>query len=563
LGVFGFLAVLISLPTPHSDYDVVSKLMDPRLLPATRACLRSVHLFVGFLGVLPADLNMLAIVGVKPFMASFRFAFHRDTAFEHPEGPTETALFESALPLVEAFERILRLVVECGGSAGAIRFADCHRFGTLFLEYLKRFHDWRVADGPNRIERVKSSLVMLHAGMALGPLHADNRARIQAEIGSLRYRLLKLAGEEELRAIDAECSTRPEFRDTMTRDQLAHELLLDPTFRLDTQFRKGAVRTPLTRGFWEQRRDELQQSPPSYESVFALFEEMRLRLLRMGGFGVYEAIDSSSIRAPDSALRWDGCVALVASATAILLRLRPGEAVCVRAAETEAAMRAAQPEQYARELVAALRFLFDAIMELEDSAPRLTFAPSVVEQGVECERERFDSQLADGTLTLERTAQWMRSAMRKEVETQAVRLLALVECTEDAYIRVHSAAMVGLVVDAVDPITRRECPETLLLDVDRLEHLRQEYRQVVAALTLSVMATRFLTETGNPMVDRPVILQIQAYLTDARPLDNPRATVDEIKAMLLRSSLKDDERDLCVRTVFASLGSEESMHALM
>jgi hypothetical protein len=99
--------------------------------------------------------------------------------------------------------------------------------------------------------------------------------------------------------------------------------------------------------------------------------------------------------------------------------------------------------------------------------------------------------------------------------------------------------------------------------VDRLEHLRQEYRQVVAALTLSVMATRFLTETGNPMVDRPVILQIQAYLTDARPLDNPRATVDEIKAMLLRSSLKDDERDLCVRTVFASLGSEESMHALM
>jgi hypothetical protein len=33
--------------------------------------------------------------------------------------------------------------------------------------------------------------------------------------------------------------------------------------------------------------------------------------------------------------------------------------------------------------------------------------------------------------------------------------------------------------------------------------------------------------------------------------------------MLLRSSLSDDARALCVRTVFASLGPEDSMHALM
>ena len=226
-------------------------------------------------------------------------------------------------------------------------------------------------------------------------------------------------------------------------------------------------------------------------------------------------------------------------------------------------MRTALPDQYARVLVAAVRSVFDGVEALEDSAPTLLTTPRVVEQGVEYERERFESKLADGSLTLERTARWMRSAIRREVDADAVGKLGLVEGTEEAYIRVHSAAMVGLVADAPGPITGRECPETLLLDVDRLERLRLDFRQAVAAMTLSVVATRFLMDADNLMVDRPVLLQIQAHLADARPLDAPQALIDEVTAMLLRSSLSDDARALCVRTVFASLGPEDSMHALM
>jgi hypothetical protein len=82
-------------------------------------------------------------------------------------------------------------------------------------------------------------------------------------------------------------------------------------------------------------------------------------------------------------------------------------------------------------------------------------------------------------------------------------------------------------------------------------------------MTLSVVATRFLMEAGNLMVDRPVLLQIQAHLAEARPLDAPQNLIHDLAAMLLRSSLADDARALCVRTVFASLGGEDSMHALM
>jgi hypothetical protein len=542
----------------YSDYAVVAKLMEPRVLLATKACLRYVHLFVAFPNGLPSDLNMLSTVGIKPFLAGLRFAFHKDTAFEQPDGAVETALFDSALALVDAFERILRLVVECGRSAGAIRFDEAHRFGTLFLSYLQRFQEWQRIDRPRRLENIKSSLVMLHAGLAYT---AGCQAQVQAEIKSLRHRLLKLAGEEAVRAIDAECGSLPAFRERMAKDQLAHELLLDPTFRLDTPFRKGAFGTHLSRGFWEQRQLELERSPPLYDGVFALCEEIRLRLLRMGGFGVCEAVLSESIRAPDSALHWDGCIALVGAAIAILQRLRPGEDMGW--AEIEARMRTTPSDHYARVLVAALRSVFDCIEALEHFAPALRTAPRVVEQGVEYERERFESKLADGSLTLERTARWMRSAIRKEVDADAVGKLGLVEGTEEAYIRVHSAAMVGLVADAPGPITGRECPETLLFDVDRLERLRLDFRQAVAAMTLSVVATRFLMDAGSLMVDRPVLLQIQAHLADARPLDAPQALIDEVTAMLLRSSLSDDARALCVRTVFASLGPEDSMHTLM
>jgi hypothetical protein len=275
-----------------------------------------------------------------------------------------------------------------------------------------------------------------------------------------------------------------------------------------------------------------------------VLKEIRIRLLKMGGF---ETIDADSIVTHQGLFQWDGCIALVASVTRILQWLQPTVRLST---ELETSMREAQPDQYPRVFVGSLRVLLGCVEELEDARFNGLAVPRIVEQGMEHERGRFDEKLADGSLTLERATLWMRSA---------VEAVELVDGGEAAYVRVHSAAMVSLVVESTVPITPPMCPETLLLDVDRLEQLRQEYRQAVAAMTLSVSATRFLTEMGNPMVDRPVILQIQAHLADSRPLDNLQGTIEDIRAMVLRSSLEDSA--LFVRAVFASLNG--SLHALM
>ena len=211
-------------------------------------------------------------------------------------------------------------------------------------------------------------------------------------------------------------------------------------------------------------------------------------------------------------------------------------------------------------MISALQFVFAGIEALEDAHPSLLAAPWVVDYGVECERARFDDRLADGSLTLERTTRWLRSAIEREVGT--VSLFELLGFQEAAFVQVHSTALVALVVDSAETLLPAACPETLLLDVDRLETLRQEFRQTVAALTLSVSTTRFLMENANLMADRPVLLEIQAHLADARPLDNLRATASTVGAMLLRSTLGDDARALCVRAVFASVEGD-ALHSLM
>lgn len=542
----------------------MSRLTDPVVIATTKACLQRVHLLTTFRHGSPPGAPER--VGIKPFLMSLRIAFHPDHVFENSTGPIETALIESAAPLVVDFERILRRVAE-GGSFQAVPSGESCSFEALLSCFLKRFHEWSAADRPRLLQKIKHTLVALQMQLQLESLDADLRTRMQAKVDELRGRLRQMEGDEGLRAFDAAASVvRPEYRDGMTNEQLAHELLLDPTFQIHTPLRMGSARLRLHQQYWDTVTGDLQQTPPSLERVFGVLREIRTRLLKAGGFGICEAIDIDHIRAHTGPYPWSGCVALVASATEILLRLQPSKAIRSRAVEIETDMRSAEAEDHPRVFVSALRFLLDGVEDLEvgETNARIgMIAPRVLAQGFDYERNKFHDMLAAGTLTLERTTRWLRSVVERGLLARSFELPDLMDCQKEAYLRVHSAAMVSLVVDAVGPITSATCPETLRLDVDRLEQLRQEFLQMVAAMTLAVSVTQFFTTSGDMSTDRPVLLQIQSRLADARPLESIQPLVDDVGDVLRQSSLSENDRAQFIRAVFTGPVENAPVRELM
>ncbi len=68
----------------------------------------------------------------------------------------------------------------------------------------------------------------------------------------------------------------------------------------------------------------------------------------------------------------------------------------------------------------------------------------------------------------------------------------LLEGKTQAFVRIHSRAMLKLVMHAV-PIVPAACPETLLFDVSRLSSLQLELGYIVTSATMLVKSAHILS----------------------------------------------------------------------
>jgi hypothetical protein len=123
-------------------------------------------------------------------------------------------------------------------------------------------------------------------------------------------------------------------------------------------------------------------------------------------------------------------------------------------------------------------------------------APVIKDHGIDYERGKFQDKLRDGTLTLERTRDWIRTCLQREVAAQAACLDSLLAGQASSYESIHSAAMLALVADPA-PLTPERCPETLLFDVHRLSLLQREFQCVVTSATMLVTATHGIGTARN------------------------------------------------------------------
>ena len=79
-------------------------LREKSVIAVTRACLQRIHLLATFLHGSPSRTMDPECVNVRVFLAAFMIAYRPTHVFESM-GALEQALLESAIPLLETFER--------------------------------------------------------------------------------------------------------------------------------------------------------------------------------------------------------------------------------------------------------------------------------------------------------------------------------------------------------------------------------------------------------------------------------------------------------------------------
>jgi len=373
-------------------------------------------------------------IPVRRFLASFPIVLFKSKVFQHI-GDKETALFESAVRLLERFEN------------GATR-----DFCSVLAEYLKMFAAWKEADSTRVTTMIKNALIALYQAQSSMD-HADMAlvARFTEQVERLRERFRIVAGIAALAAFEAEHGAAARVS-AMGDERLVHALLFNPDFEIgdDLCFAWGPLRGML--------------SPSGLDDSAVLTSICN-------GIAEMKPREARFIMAAHGQFGWD----VVETVVEVIRRTQSPR----RDADFVAAYVPTESLRNVLELLAKQVNLM-RVDEMNGMIRRLS--PAVCANGFDMERRKFQARLDNGTASLDITTAWIGevvAANRDLVPSLAVLKLAPV------FKRVYLKAVVSLVVNASSP-----CPETLAMDVDRIEELREAFRGVsVEALEAAVCST--------------------------------------------------------------------------
>lgn len=221
--------------------------------------------------------------------------------------------------------------------------------------------------------RIKHALIALYQAeehLPPGePLDSKLRLEFRTQIERLRAKLLQIAGPESLEQFDTQrgsspddsvgaevgvvrmlalgtpatetdrhaggaglsSGTYPSLPGRMSNEQLAHELLLDPTFQLDESGGCSAenpvfhrIRKSFHQAFWDSLVDDLCLDTPCYTRVLRVLAEIRDGIHDLAGTrdscNIMEAVDIDFIRtqAEQGLFDWRDCLRLITAVFGII-----------------------------------------------------------------------------------------------------------------------------------------------------------------------------------------------------------------------------------------------------
>jgi hypothetical protein len=212
-------------------------------------------------------------------------AYKQSHVFEEMK-ELETTLFNSASVFVEFVERIAKLIIERGSFSNIPKDLTANFIAYLY-KFLKDFKAWKVPDEEKLTRRICHALIALEEAQMHLPEDEPGDSRLSVEfrtqIERLRSKLQQIAGADKVKEYDDSRRAAREagrqnrtsasgsvggLRDRVSNEQMAHELMLDPSFELndlaEAECCSCAVSTAIRQKFHQVCGDFIPYWSPSF-----------------------------------------------------------------------------------------------------------------------------------------------------------------------------------------------------------------------------------------------------------------------------------------------------------
>lgn len=473
-----------------------------------------------------ADRKLLT---VRVFLASFLIRRFPARSFESI-GPAEEHLIMAAMVANEKFERICESLLLHGDSmhfTAAVDADDRSDFSEAMLAYARLFHQWKNSDECKVAARIRAAIKSLIQDKgAAPPENAALRSELDMHIDRLRMKLCAVAGRKALEHLDRELGRAPapavaklanaappanfggallRFGDTLTVEELAHEILLNPAFVLTEEYNlmRFSANTPTMRSMFKTFHSayistlaaDLELPQPCFTRVHTMVQAIVDGLKDTGGDPeskrLISDVQERELKAFSATAEGGGaptwahfmqlCVKLQAVAEHISC-MCGGGSLASRWAPIHLTLLTNSNRPKA--LTSALEYFMETVtavrMSVANTRIRL-LAPVIQDHGLDYERGKFQAKLDAGTVTLERTRAWLRLAIVEGGDAHALLSAPTSGKEHEAAVdQAHARAMLALVSDA----SRRPeaFPEVIAFDAHKLACIANDLEAIARTI---------------------------------------------------------------------------------
>lgn len=286
--------------------------------------------------------------------------------------------------------------------------------------------------------------------------------------------------------------------------QIVHELALDRTFKL-TPRKKGGfeqmVEREARRAFWDTMREDVLLRGELVKWIPGMAESVKGKLLHLldpnGSLHrtISDSIDTTIIEQQCRAGSYD-----YEKFFSFVLGFLPK--ICSPARDADVQALVNDTGDY----IQRLQSLFDVLELLQlDHANFLLMmsAQYVIPEAIPYERRLFTADLEAAQTTLTRTTNWLLTAKEQKLAEAAANTPSATEIYNHAF----STLIMTLDTTIVTVLT---APETLHLDIDRINIFRKDFRQIVIGtaicLTIKNLLRRDVRSAWKPLKERVATL---------------------------------------------------------
>ncbi|KAG0183078.1 hypothetical protein DFQ29_000081 [Apophysomyces sp. BC1021] len=323
----------------------------------------------------------------------------------------------------------------------------------------------------------------------------------------------------------------------ISNEQLAHEIIMDPDFKIQkhqpqTKLEEQ-VRQMATKAFFDQVRDDIRDGHPE-RSLPNLMRDIRDRMLPL-------------VR-PES-----------------VLYQSISEVIDIPLIEQQTKTHTFELDKVIQYVLDVMRQICAPIRGILETLEEMSFdlinfrlralRPHLIPIAVEYEQTKFAEALRQGNVGLAKTRSWLQSATHRLHEVAMQRNPEGVQpaknrptpdvILDDAFVSILTSA---------ELCTRTTCPETILLDVDRLAAYQNEAQATTMVAALVMLAKNFGSSENLEALAEKLFVMLQDHSTD----------IDHLATEIERNISTSPERRPMIRSmVDKTLSHSDTVYTLL